>query len=129
MALHQVKGADERKLYAALDSESGHLLFPIDDLDTDGKQIVELNTRGELWSFTVQRFRPKSPPYAGPEVFVPFIVGYVKLAGQLMLESRIVNIEPEAVAIGMQLELTWVPLDPADENSALVHAFQPIEGR
>jgi uncharacterized OB-fold protein len=128
MTLHQIKGADEGKLYAAVDSESGHIVFPIDDLDTRDMKLIELNGRGELWSFTVQRFRPKSPPYAGPEEFTPFVVGYVKLDGQLMLESRIVNVAPDAVEIGMQLELTWVPLDPDRADSAMVHAFQPLEG-
>lgn len=128
MSLHQIKGADEGKLYAAVDSDSGQIVFPIDDVDTSGMKLIELHSRGELWSFTVQRFRPKSPPYAGPEEFTPFVVGYVKLDGQLMLESRIVNIEPEAVEIGMQLELTWVPLDPARADGAMVHAFKPVKG-
>jgi uncharacterized OB-fold protein len=39
-----------------------------------------------------------------------------------------VNVAPDAVEIGMQLELTWVPLDPDRADSAMVHAFQPLEG-
>ena len=35
--------------------------------------------KARLWSWTVQRFRPKSPPYAGPVAFEPYAVGYVDL--------------------------------------------------
>ena len=34
---------------------------------------------GTVWTWTTQNFRPP-PPYAGPEEFVPYHVGYVELA-------------------------------------------------
>ncbi|HTJ70421.1 MAG TPA: OB-fold domain-containing protein [Actinospica sp.] len=41
---------------------------------------VVLTGEGTLWSWTVQRFAPKSPPYvAPPGGFVPFALGYVEL--------------------------------------------------
>lgn len=127
MQAGEVSGAADGKIMAAIDPENGQMIFPIEDVNTDGMTLVPLAHEGELWSFTVQRFRPKSPPYAGPEAFEPYIVGYVKLPGQLMIEARIVGVEPEQVKIGMQLELCWVPLDPAQEDSVRMHAFRPLK--
>jgi uncharacterized OB-fold protein len=46
---------------------------------------LELPTDGEVWSWTVQRIAVK-PPYAGPEPFEAYVVGYVDL-GPLKVES------------------------------------------
>jgi len=43
--------------------------------------MVELPPSGTLWSYTVQRFRPKSPPYRGPEPFEPYALGYIHPTG------------------------------------------------
>ena len=41
-----------------------------------------LARRGTLWTWTIQCFPPKSPPYGGAAGdFEPFGVGYVELAG------------------------------------------------
>jgi len=41
---------------------------------------IELSTVGRLWTWTLQRFAPKSPPYVPPpDGFTPFAVGYVEL--------------------------------------------------
>ena len=47
-------------------------------------------TEGTIWAFTEQLFPPK-PPYAvqGAD-FRPYYVGYVDLAGEVIVESRIV---------------------------------------
>jgi uncharacterized OB-fold protein len=45
-----------------------------------------------------------------------------------MVESRLTGVEPEDVKIGMEVELTAIPLDPdapADEQ-IMIHAFQPV---
>jgi len=45
-----------------------------------GAAPTALSTVGRLWTWTVQRFAPKSPPYVPPpEGFRPFAVGYVEL--------------------------------------------------
>ncbi|WP_068071622.1 Zn-ribbon domain-containing OB-fold protein [Novosphingobium lentum] len=85
-----------------------------------------LRREGTLWSFTIQRYRPKSPPYAGPDAFRPWAVGYIELADETIVEARIVNVEFTDIAIGMPLELTFVPLDPAAADPVMIHAFQPI---
>ena len=51
--------------------------------------------QGTLWTWTVQGFRPKSPPYEGTDEFVPYPVGYVELAGEAKVESLLVDVAVE----------------------------------
>ncbi|MFA7585574.1 MAG: OB-fold domain-containing protein [Novosphingobium sp.] len=111
------------RLVGGRDKTSGRIVFPCppgSDFDP-----VALGSEGTLWSFTIQRFRPKSPPYAGPEDFQPWAVGYVELPGETIVESRIVNVDFDALSIGMPLELTFIPLDPAASEPVMIYAFQP----
>ena len=87
---------------------------------------VPLSRTGTLWSFTIQRYRPKSPPYTGPAAFHPWAMGYVELPGEVIVEARITNVEFGAIHIGMPLELTLIPLDPDAAEPVLIHAFQPL---
>ena len=45
--------------------------------------VEELPRRGTLWTWTIQRFMPKSPYHSNetPETFRPYGVGYVELPG------------------------------------------------
>jgi uncharacterized protein len=85
-----------------------------------------LQREGTLWSYTIQRYRPKSPPYAGPEAFRPWPVAYVALADETMVEARLANVEFDAIDIGMKLELAPIPLDPDTADSPYIPAFQPV---
>ena len=62
------------------------------------QEDVELATRGTLWTWTVQAFPPKAPPYLGPvgDDFVPYGVGYVELPGQLRVEAPPHRFRPRA---------------------------------
>ena len=55
-----------------------------------------LARRGTLWAWTTQAF-PPPPPYAGPtgEDFVPFGVGYVELPGEVKVETRLTESDPD----------------------------------
>jgi uncharacterized OB-fold protein len=91
-----------------------------------------LARRGTLWSWTVQAFRPPSPPYAGPGPdgdFEPFGVGYVELAGQVIVEARLTEADPDRLRIGMDMELALIPFG-TDESGAevLTFAFAPCSG-
>src|SRR5687767_2353612 len=68
----------------------------------------ELSPTGTLWSFTVQGFEPK-PPYRGFEPFEPYGVGYVELPGEVIVETRLTEADPERLSIGMPMELVVVP--------------------
>ncbi len=59
---------------------------------------VALPATGTVWSWTVQRIRPK-PPFHGPDEFEPFAVGYVDL-GPVRVEARLAGKSPDAWAIG-----------------------------
>jgi uncharacterized protein len=85
-----------------------------------------LKSEGVVWSYTIQRYRPKSPPYAGPEAFQPWPVAYVALEGETMVEARLANVDFGAIEIGMRVELTPVPLDPDTAGSPFIPAFQPV---
>ena len=103
--------------------DSGRIVFPC-PAGTD-YDPYPLRREGTLWSYTIQRYRPKSPPYAGPEAFEPWPVGYVELAEEVIVEARLAHVAFADIAIGMPLELTFVPLDPAASDPVMIHAFQP----
>src|SRR3954452_763170 len=67
-----------------------------------------LPAEGTLWTWTVQGFRPKSP-YARPEAFEPYRVGYVELPGATMVEGRLTESDPERLSIGDRMRLVVVP--------------------
>lgn len=93
---------------------------------------VALARRGTLWTWTIQGFPPKAPPYAGesdPARFEPFGVGYVELPGQLRVEARLTEHEPSLLRIGMEMELVLVPLgDDGDGRQVMTYAFAPVPG-
>jgi uncharacterized protein len=85
-----------------------------------------LARHGTLWTWTVQRFRPKSPPYAGDEAeeFVPYAVGYVELPGEVRVEARLMESDPARLQIGMEMELTLIPAP--GRQDAVTFAFRPV---
>ena len=85
-----------------------------------------LARRGTLWTWTIQCFPPKSPPYAGaPEDFEPYGVGYVELPGELRVEALLTEADPARLEIGMPMELVLVPAP--GRSGALTYAFRPVE--
>ena len=94
------------------------------------QEDVELATAGTLWTWTVQAFPPKAPPYLGPvgDDFTPYGVGYVELPGQLRVEGRLTIADPEQLKIGMPMELVLEPLSlDEDGNQVVTYAFAPVE--
>jgi uncharacterized OB-fold protein len=86
-----------------------------------------LARHGTLWTWTIQCFPPKSPPYAGTaDDFEPYGVGYVELPGEVRVEARLTESDPERLRIGMPMELVMVPAPGA--GSALTYAFRPAAG-
>ena len=85
-----------------------------------------LARRGTLWTWTIQCFRPKSPPYADEaEDFEPYGVGYVELPGEVRVEARLTESDPGRLRIGMPMQLVLIPAPgPGD---VLTFAFRPNE--
>jgi uncharacterized protein len=94
----------------------GRIRFPL----PDGAEPTPLSRRGTLWSWTVQRFEPKRPPYQGPQPFQPFMLGYVELPGEVIVETRLVGID--SPRIGMDVQLTIVPFDATRATYAFTEA-------
>jgi uncharacterized OB-fold protein len=94
-------------------------------------ETVELSRRGTLWTWTIQGFPPKAPPYIGddnPKTFKPFGVGYVELPGEVKVEARLTVADPTKLHIGMEMEMVLVPLaTDADGNEIMTFAFAPVE--
>jgi uncharacterized OB-fold protein len=92
---------------------------------------VLLPRTGSLWTWTVQGFRPKSPPYKGDdtaETFEPYGVGYVDLDGELLVEARLTESDPDRLRLGAEVELVLVPLYREDDGTdVLTFAFRPVE--
>jgi uncharacterized OB-fold protein len=84
---------------------------------------VVLSGTGTVWTWTVQRYAPKSPPYTEPEDgFRPFAVGYVELPEGVRILALLDDVRPEDVRIGMPVTITagdGVPrARPADQVGA-----------
>ncbi len=108
----------------------GRVVFPMPKgAEAALHDAVPLSPEGTLWSFTVQRFRPKTPPYAGAEDergFKPYAVGYIELPGQVIVESRLQTADPEALKIGEPMRLVLTPFATADRGEVTSYAFTPV---
>lgn len=94
----------------------------------DQQEDIELASTGTLWSWTIQAFPPKAPPYLGPvgDDFVPYGVGYVELPGQVRVEARLTVADPDQLKIGMAMEIVLEPLAVDDDgNTVVTYAFTP----
>lgn len=101
---------------------SGEIVFPMPQGDAAQHfDAVALSRTGTLWSWTSQDFRPKSPPYAGPESFTPFLIGYVELPGQVIVETRIEGAALADLKLGMVMEMVLTEFAPGRTT----FAFKP----
>ncbi len=122
---------DGPRLLAGRSKTDGRLVFPLPRGEAAAQfERVTLGRRGRLWSWTVQRFRPKSPPYAGPpepEPFKPYAVGYVELPGELIVESRLLVDDFAQLKLGLPMELAIEPfVRDAQGHTISTYAFRPV---
>lgn len=99
---------------------SGEIVFPLPDEPLEPVERVALSTTGTLWSWTSQEFQPK-PPFSGPEPFEPFLLGYIELPNEVIVESRIVGTSIDRLELGMPMQFVIVPFD----ESRSTFAFRP----
>lgn len=83
---------------------------------------IELSTTGTVWTATIQRFPPKSPPYIPPaEGFVPFAVGYVELLEGVKVEA-LLDGTSAAELIGSEVHL--VESQPVPRFARAAHSTE-----
>ena len=88
---------------------------------------VLLPDEGILWSFTVQRIRPKSPPYACDDMahFEPYAVGYVEVKGHLIVEMRLETRSFDNLCVGMKMRAGTTMFRTPDGREGLIPIFRP----
>lgn len=115
-------------LIGARRKSDGRMVFPAPTgPEAANYDRARLSSEGVLWAFTVQRFRPKSPPYAGAEdeaSFRPYAIGYVELPGEVIVESRIETDDFASLRVGAPMRLKLVPFQRTD-GEVLSYAFEP----
>lgn len=93
--------------------DCGIMSFPVAEscMACSGQSVTveELPRQGTLWTWTVQRFMPKSPYHSGEtmETFRPYGVGYVELPGGVRVEGRLTENDPDKLAIGMPMNVVF----------------------
>lgn len=126
-----VLDADGPCLLGSRCTDCGALTFPPQDgcarCTGTAMEPVRLARQGALWTWTLQGFPPKAPPFAGSlDPFVPFAVGYVELPGEIRVEARLTEPDPARLTIGMPMELVADPLTTDNEgNRVMTFAFAP----
>lgn len=109
---------------------SGEIVFPMPQGDAARDvEPYKLSRQGTLWSWTTQGFLPKEPyegpgsgPGEGPPDFQQFLLGYVELPGEVIVESRIVDARLEDLKLNMPMEFCVVPFNATHDT----FAFRPI---
>ena len=96
---------------------------------SDSTEEVLLARRGKLWTWTIQRFPPPPPFIGDTEHFEPYGVGYIELPEGVRVESRLTTADPEALEIGMEMELVLEKfVDGPDGEARMSFAFAPVRG-
>ena len=124
--------SDEPQLIGSRCTACGIVTFPAQEscprCAATAMEEQLLARRGRLWAWTTQNFPPPSPPYAGPtgDAFETYGVGYVELPGEVKVETRLTEADPDELAAGMEMELVVVPFRTDDEgNEVMTFAFRP----
>jgi uncharacterized OB-fold protein len=113
-------------------NDCGEVAFPrqssCPNCTGDSTEEVLLARRGKLWTWTIQRFPPPTPPFTGDsDAFVPFGVGYIELPEGIRVEARLTENDPQKLEIGMDMELVIEKfMDDEGGNERMTFAFRPV---
>ena len=124
--------SDRPQLIGCRCSECSAVFFPMQpSCGQCGSLAVErhlLPTTGTLWAWTTQDFLPKAP-YAGgetPETFKSFGVGVIDLQGEVRIEARLTESDPEKLKFDSKVELAIVPFRQDGDTQVVTFAFKPV---
>ncbi|MEM9669102.1 MAG: OB-fold domain-containing protein [Pseudomonadota bacterium] len=128
------KATDGLVLHGGRCKSDNRIVFPMPEgAEAALYEKIPLKSEGTLWSYTVQRFPPKSPPYLGPntpDAFQPFALGYVELEDQVIVETRIATDDFDALKVGIPMRLTAIEYTRNAAGDPIgTYAFEPIASR
>ena len=87
---------------------------------------AKFGPRGTLWSVALQNYPPPAPAIV-PEPYSPYAVGLVDLPEGLRVLGRLSTDDPQAVAVGSDVELVISPLGRNDAGEDVVSwQWKPI---
>ncbi len=125
-----LEGSDGITLIAGRRKADGEMRFPMPrGPEAALYEAVGLALEGRLWSYTVQRFRPKTPPYIGADddkSFKPFAVGYVEFPGEVIVEGRILVDDPSTLKIGLPMRVALEAFPTSTRGDVTTYAFRPV---
>ncbi|MCA9644355.1 MAG: OB-fold domain-containing protein [Polyangiaceae bacterium] len=89
-------------------------------------EACELSRAGKLWSFTSSAYKPP-PPFVAPEPFEPFALAAVELEREklVVLGQVVRGVLPEALRVGMPMQLTSEVLEESDSQVLMVWKWAP----
>jgi len=94
---------------------------------TETTEEILLSRRGRLHVYTIQRHRPPSPPYRGPEEFLPMGVGRIDLPEGVRVTAVLTENDPARLRIGMEMELVVEKFFEDEEgNEVMSFKFRPV---
>jgi len=89
----------------------------------EGLEEVALSRRGELWTFTIAR-----AALPGTLMTPPYVIAQVRLPEGVHVATVLTDVDPEAVRIGMPLELVVEKASVDTEgNDVMTFKFRPAK--
>ena len=91
-----------------------------------GQEEIEettLNGRGRIWTYTVAR---QTPP--GSLMQAPYVIAMVELPEGVMVQAVLSECDPEAVHVGMEVEMVVEKMGTSAEgNDLMAFKFKPVQ--
>ncbi|MFV0511016.1 MAG: Zn-ribbon domain-containing OB-fold protein [Shewanella algae] len=125
--------SDSPALKASQCQHCGTLAFPQSKscmaCGSEEVAVRELPASGSLWTYTVQRFMPKSPYNSDetPKTYRPYGIGYVELGGAIRVETRIPLEEGAELALDTPMALGFYVHRTEDDGTQVMnYHFTPV---
>ncbi len=118
---------ERTRLEGAKCASCGNVMFPprmkCPKCGGDSIQKYKLPEKGKLMTFTIVRSPPK-----GFEKMAPYVLGMVKLDDGTILTVQLTDVQPNQVAIGMQVEAVFRKVFEDGDSGIIEYAtkFRPV---